>query len=111
MSGNISVPHEGLPLDGLEWATIINADFGYNPTSEELYLVKDGMVFAAQNAKKATLVQLAKMPLADLYEQTAKWTQIKTVMGLIVGGYTRMHSASIHFQRSGKELDGYELFV
>ncbi len=95
VSGNISVPHEGLPLDGLEWATVINADFGYNTQTEELYLVKDGMVFAAQNAKKATLVQLAKIPLSALYEQTAKWTQIKTVMGLIVGGYTRMHSAAI----------------
>ena len=95
VSGSISVAHEGLPLDGLEWATIINADFGYNAQTGELYMVKDGMIFAAQNAKKATLVQLAKIPLADLYKQTAKWTRISTIMGLEAGGYTRMHSAAL----------------
>ena len=95
VSGSISVAHEGLPLDGLEWATVINADFGYDSESGEIYIVKDGMIFATQNAKKATLVQLARIPLADLYKQQAKWTQIASVTGLEAGGYTRMHSAAL----------------
>lgn len=94
-SGSISVAHEGLPLDGLEWATVINADFAYNSETSEIYLVKDGMVFATQNAKKATLIETAKIPLADLYKQDAKWTNIASVMGLEAGGYTRMHSAAL----------------
>ena len=106
LSGNISVPHKGLPLDGLEWATVINADFAYDSQEQELYMVKDGMVFATQNAKKATLVQLAKIPFANVYKQEATWTQIATVMGLEAGGYTRMHSAAIVANEYAQTLSG-----
>ena len=101
VSGSISVAHKGLPLDGLEWATVINADFGYDAAAGEIYLVKDGMVFASQNAKKATLVQLAKIPYADLYKQEATWTRIASIMGLEAGGYTRMHSAALATNENG----------
>ena len=107
VSGSISVAHKGLPLDGLEWATVINADFAYNSENGEIYMVKDGMVFATQNAKKATLVQLARIPLADLYKQEAQWMQIASVMGLEAGGYTRMHSAALvsnEYARIGEDV-------
>ena len=109
VSGCISVPHQGLPLDGLEWATVINADFGYDSESGKIYIVKDGMVFAAQNAKKATLVQLAEIPMTDLYKQTAVWTNIASVYAIEVGGYTRLHSAALVTDGNGGLVDGVSI--
>lgn len=109
VSGSISVPHQGLPLDGLEWATIINADFGYDSETGKIYIVKDGMVFAAQNAKKATLVQLAEIPMADLYKQTAIWTNIASVYAIELGGYTRVHSAALVTDGNGGMVDGVSI--
>ncbi len=109
VSGSISVPHQGLPLDGLEWATIINADFGYDRESGKIYIVKDGMVFAAQNAKRATLVQLAEIPMVDLYKQTATWTNIASVYAIELGGYTRVHSAALVTNGNAEMVDGVSI--
>ena len=71
VSGSISVAHEGLPLDGNEWAVVTNADFAYDAETDEIFIVKDGFPYAAQNAQKATKVEI------------------------VAGGYSRIYSAAL----------------
>lgn len=94
MSGEISVPSKGLPLDGNEWGIVINADFAYDSASNMLYVVKDGFPYASNNAQKATKIEIAKIALSDMYKQNAEWTTVVNVLdGIELGGYSRIYSA------------------
>lgn len=93
-SGDIAVPNKGLPLDGNEWGVTVNADFGYDIETEEIFVVKDGFPYASQNDKKATKIEIAKISRSDLYMQDAQWSTVCAVIdGIDAGGYTRIHSA------------------
>lgn len=95
VSGSISVAHEGLPLDGNEWAVVTNADFAYDAETDEIFIVKDGFPYAAQNAQKATKVEIAKIALESLYAQTARWTPVCSIVDeFVAGGYSRIYSAA-----------------
>ena len=91
--GEICIPSSGLPLDGNEWSITVNADFAYDKTSDEIYMVKDGFPYASNNAKKATKIEIAKIAVADLFSQGAKWTTVVSIIDGLDVGYSRVYSA------------------
>lgn len=98
--GEICIPTGGLPLDGNEWSVTVNADFAYDKTAGEIYMVKDGFPYASNNAKKATKIEIAKIAITDLFAQSAKWSTVVSVIDSLDVGYSRVYSA-------GFITDGY----
>lgn len=70
-------PENALATDGLkdgaDAITFNNADFAYDSTSGYLYVVRDFNPVADKGCKLNTAVQVAKIPFADLFTDTATW--------------------------------------
>lgn len=110
-SGAISVPTVGLPLDGNMWAVITNADYAYDSTTDEIYIVKDGFPYATQNSKKAVKIELGRIARNDMYEQNASWQVICSALdGITMGSYSRIYSAEFITNGSGV-IDGANLEI
>lgn len=101
VSGYITVPVNGLPLDGMEIPMVANADFAYDEEEEKIFMVKDGYPYASSAPQTATKVSLAKIDLIDLYTVDGQWKQVVPEISSIDTategntGWKRIHSACI----------------
>ncbi|GHV02456.1 hypothetical protein FACS1894211_13880 [Clostridia bacterium] len=99
VSGYVTVPFAGWPVDGNPLPMINNADFGYDPVSGYVVAVKDGFPYAGTNPATATKVEIAKILLDDLFETDGAWrTVVPVINDLDLAtqgntGWKRVHSA------------------
>ncbi len=95
-SGAITVGSDALPLDGYEVAMIANADFKYDAAKEMVYMVKDGYPYATNAPQTATKVEVAKIPVRDLFKAKATWTNVvSTIDSLELNGAPRVYAACL----------------
>lgn len=95
-SGAITVGSDALPLDGYEVAMIANADFKYDAVKEMVYMVKDGYPYASNDPQTATKVEVAKIPVRDLFKAKSTWTNVvSTIDSLELNGAPRVYAACL----------------